>query len=446
MTTSSIRVAEQEHPSHIVIFKQPAEDNERALTSVAKLKPRKGVQSSSGILAFANAAGSRAHSRLFRSLAVAAVSMDDNMAAKLQGHRAVETIVRNRIRSIPRPQRRGTSLESALGQPGTEPAALYLRGLRDAASLALAFMGGAGAPGTVAALDAPMGFGMAALGSSWPLALIGITPNYRYTGRGVSVAVLDTGIDLGHPDFSGRLQDGVNARYFIQGLSTAQDGLGHGTHCAGIIAGPLNPASGERFGVAPDVALMVGKVLDDDGFGSDDDIIEGIQWAADNGAKVISLSLGSARGPGEDFSQLYETLASRLLNEGVLLVAATGNESSRPHYTRPVGNPAACPSIMGVGAVDRRMAIARFSDCRMDDIGEVDLVAPGVAIRSSWAGGGYWLDSGTSMACPHVAGVAALHLERDPGLTAVQLRKALVDGAKTLGRAEDFGHGLVQAP
>ncbi|MEO0973672.1 MAG: S8 family serine peptidase, partial [Pseudomonadota bacterium] len=120
------------------------------------------------------------------------------------------------------------------------------------------------------------------------LGLIGMSATYdRYSGEGVTVALLDTGIDLQHPDFAHRFTEGANAVSFIEGESV-QDGLGHGTHCAGIIAGPASPRAGQRFSVAPGVRLLVGKVLSDGGLGSDHQVVEGIHWALHQGARVIS--------------------------------------------------------------------------------------------------------------------------------------------------------------
>jgi hypothetical protein len=193
---------------------------------------------------------------------------------------------------------------------------------------------------------------------------------------------------------------------------------------------------------------MVGKVLTDSGAGTTDQILDGIDWAADHGARVISLSLGTARSLGARFSAAYERAAETLLNQdpGVLIVASAGNSSGRPFLTSPVENPAACPSVLAVAAIDREKRIADFSCGQQDPIGAVDLCAPGASVLSAWTGGGHRTAGGTSAAAPHVAGVAALHLEACPMLTAVELRRLLLDGALPLGEAKMFGRGLVQAP
>ena len=191
----------------------------------------------------------------------------------------------------------------------------------------------------------------------------------------------------------------------------------------------------------------MGKVLSDAGAGFSDWILDGIDWAAENGARVISLSCISSRAAGEPHAVVYERVAENLLqaSPGMLLLAAAGNASERPWYTRPVDNPAACPSLLAVAAVHRARHVASFSGRQMDDIGEVDFSAPGVGVHSAWTGGGFRTLSGTSMAVPHVAGVAALYLEEQPTLSARELWRALQARALPLGDVRDFGSGLVQA-
>lgn len=215
-----------------------------------------------------------------------------------------------------------------------------------------------------------------------------------------------------------------------------------------MVGGPGTSAGRRRYGVAPDVELFVGKVLGDNGRGRDDWILDGIDWAADAGARVISMSLGAPRRVGGRFTNTYETVAENLLESspGTLFVAAAGNESNRPWSTAPVGNPAACPSVMAVAALDYRKQVGFFSCRQMDDLGEVDLSAPGVSVYSAWTGGGYRSISGTSMATPHVAGIAALYLERAPDLSARELWDRLLASVVPLGDRRDFGQGLAQVP
>lgn len=285
---------------------------------------------------------------------------------------------------------------------------------------------------------------------SWCLEAIGITSDYGIaTGSGINVAVLDTGIDLNHPDFQDRLLEDDNTKCFIYG-ETVQDGNGHGTHCAGVLAGPRKSASGKRYGVAPDVDLLIGKVLDRRGCGYDDGILDAMNWAADNGAKIISMSLVSPeqqnRGISKPHSAAYEQIAAILLEQGTLVVAAAGNSSVRPHYTKPVDNPAACPSVMAVAAVDSDRRIATFSCAQMDEVGMLDISAPGVGVYSAYKDRSFCRQSGTSMATPHVAGVAALYFQLYPDLSARAIWDKIVADALPLGSDVDYGHGLVRAP
>jgi subtilisin family serine protease len=202
--------------------------------------------------------------------------------------------------------------------------------------------------------------------------------------------------------------------------------------------------------VAPDCELYVGKVLDDAaGSGFDSDIIDGIQWAITSGCRIISMSLGSVRAPGAPAALQYELIARRLLDraDGTLIIAAAGNESERSAgIVAPVGNPAACPSIVAIAAIDADRQIADFSCGQVDQIGVVDLAAPGVSVYSSVpvAQGTFEEFNGTSMATPHAAGVAACHLQADPTLTPRQLWDRLKATAWPLSLpAQDVGRGLV---
>ncbi|XVV05891.1 S8 family serine peptidase [Actinosynnema sp. CA-248983] len=267
------------------------------------------------------------------------------------------------------------------------------------------------------------------------------------TGKGVRVAVLDTGFTVDHPDFAGRT---VLTQSFITG-ETVEDAHGHGTHCIGSAAGPRKPASGgPGYGVAYEADIYAGKVLSNAGFGSDGGILAGIDWALGNGCAVISMSLGSAVRPGTPYSQIYESVGQRALAKGTLIVAAAGNESRRPDKIAPVGHPANCPSILAVGAIDDQRAIAFFSCGTVDTVGQVDVVAPGVNVYSSWNGkSGDALHKriqGTSMATPHVAGVAAL-MAQQHNARGWELWARLMQSARRLGLpTTDAGAGLVQAP
>lgn len=266
-----------------------------------------------------------------------------------------------------------------------------------------------------------------------------------WTGRGIRLAVLDTGIDLQHPDFA---QRGIVSRSFVDG-EDVQDGNGHGTHCAGIACGPREPASLPRYGVAGEAELHIAKVLGDAGGGADGGVLEGINWAMEQQCHVVSMSLGSTVQPGEPYSAIFEEVARRALAAGTVLIAAAGNDSRRPDVIAPVSHPANCPSIFAIGAVDEALQVAPFS-CGglVEEGGQVDLAAPGVAIRSSWPGEQqYHSISGTSMATPFVAGIAALYAQAENQARGRTLLNLVVQSARRLPLpSRDVGAGLVQAP
>lgn len=280
---------------------------------------------------------------------------------------------------------------------------------------------------------------------TWGLEAVGAARS-PFTGAGVRAAVLDTGLDVGHPDWEGRA---VLARSFVEGEG-AQDGQGHGTHCAGTVAGRSRGGNVPRYGVAPDADLVVGKVLNNQGSGREGDILQAMLWAIEEGCAVISMSLGRAVQPGEDFSLAYERLGRLALARGSLIVAAAGNESSRRFGSiAPVGAPANSPSILAVAALDQALDVAEFSCGGINGAGgEVNVAAPGVGVFSSVPRPeGYKLLRGTSMACPHVAGVAALWAESDPSLRGRALWDRLLASARPLPLpARDAGAGLLQAP
>ena len=225
-----------------------------------------------------------------------------------------------------------------------EPLGDYVQGFRDGvddlAERVLAQGGGGGGEPAVTEtfLDTDTTWGLKATG------VVGTT----FTGKGVRVAVLDTGFDSGHPDFVGRQ---VTMATFISG-QTADDGHGHGTHCIGTACGPRQPQTLPAYGVASEAEIFAGKVLSNQGRGADGGILAGIDWAIRNACTVISMSLGAPVAVGGGFSTVYETVAQRALAAGRLIVAAAGNESSRPGRIAPVGHPANCPSVIAVAAID----------------------------------------------------------------------------------------------
>jgi subtilisin family serine protease len=253
------------------------------------------------------------------------------------------------------------------------------------------------------------------------------------TGKGVKVAVLDTGIDRNHPDFAGRI---AATRDFTGGAGGVRDGGGHGTHVASIVTGSGAGSRGRYRGVAPDARLLVGKVLDDDGEGEESSIIAGMQWAAESGAKVVNLSLGI-----DDDATLdpMELAVNRLTAAtGTLFVTAAGNKGPDD---RTLASPGSADAALTVGAVDRQDQIATFSSGGPrvgDDAIKPDITAPGVAIAAARAAGthiGADIDarytrlSGTSMATAHVTGAAAILAQQHPTWRAGQLKAALMGSA-----------------
>lgn len=209
-------------------------------------------------------------------------------------------------------------------------------------------------------------------------------------GRGIKVAVLDTGIDWTHPDLAANVKGAVS---FVPG-ETPMDGNSHGTHCAGTIGAAIN--GNGVVGVAPEAWLYGVKVLANSGAGQYSWIIAGINWAIQNKMQVVSMSLGGGGAPAA-----LEAICNAAFNAGVLLVAAAGNAGPGMNT---VGFPAKYRSVIAVSAIDASNVIASFSSRGP----EVEICAPGVQTLSTVPGGGYGTKSGTSMACPHVAGAAAV--------------------------------------
>ena len=248
-----------------------------------------------------------------------------------------------------------------------------------------------------------------------------------YDGHGVKVAVLDTGYDAGHPDLAKQV---VASESFVPDQAV-QDLHGHGTHTASIVAGLGTASDGKRKGVAPGAELLIGKVLDNSGGGYDSEAIAGMEWAVQQGAKVVSMSLGGWPTDGTDpMSQAVDELSK---SSGALFVIAAGNSGAE----ETVGSPGAAAEALTVGAVDRDDKLAYFSS-RGPRLGDgalkPEVTAPGVEIAAARAAGTeqghvlgqyYTAMSGTSMATPHVAGAAAILAQRHPDWTGPQLKAAL---------------------
>ncbi|MBF1999259.1 MAG: S8 family serine peptidase [Synechococcales cyanobacterium M58_A2018_015] len=275
----------------------------------------------------------------------------------------------------------------------------------------------------------------------------------RYSGKGIKVAVLDTGFDFNHPDFKGRKI--VSQSFVTKKDSTGkyipvpvQDGNGHGTHCIGTACGPRQPSKAPRYGIAHEAEIYVGKVLSDAGSGLSGEIVRGIEWAVNSGCHIISMSLGGAKSPGTPYSTIYETVAQRALKAGSLIIAASGNNRQRKDGKTVISSPADCPSVMAVAALDGNLQVASFSSPGDGQVGgEIDIAAPGVGIHSSHPSGTYRRLQGTSMATPHVAGIAALYAEANPTMRGRALWNLLTTNARRLPlSAVDVGIGLVQSP
>jgi len=261
------------------------------------------------------------------------------------------------------------------------------------------------------------------------------------TGEGVRVAVIDSGIDLDHPDLKDNIKGGYNA---VKRKDSFDDGFGHGTHVAGIIAA-LNNSYGV-VGTSYNVSLYGVKVLDDTGAGRLSDLIEGLAWSVFNRMQVVNISLETS----EDLPPFRKAIA-KTYAAGVVIVAAAGNGGGETAY------PAAYPEVIAVSAVDGEDNIAPWSNS-----GKIELTAPGVDILSTVPVGfipdsAYFSSSGTSMACPHVSGTVALLLASkisrkydfnhngkwDPA----EVKKKLQDSSETLPALTPAqqGWGLVRA-
>ncbi|MFI1481957.1 S8 family serine peptidase [Streptomyces sp. NPDC020747] len=266
-----------------------------------------------------------------------------------------------------------------------------------------------------------------------------------YDGKGVKVAVLDTGIDATHPD----LKDRIDAEKNFSAAADTVDRAGHGTHVASTIAGSgaASPAGTKYAGVAPGARLLVGKVLDDEGSGEDSGVIAGMQWAVAQGAKVVNMSLGGTDAPGID--PVEQAVADLSAGSGALFVIAAGNEGPDEGT---IGTPGSSAAALTVGAVDRQDAIAEFSSRGPTADGSLkpDITAPGVGIVAAKAAEGFMGDpaadgyvslSGTSMATPHVAGAAAILAQQHPDWTGERIKAALTASAKPLAATSAYTQG-----
>ena len=240
-------------------------------------------------------------------------------------------------------------------------------------------------------------------------------------GAGVSVCVIDTGIDRTHPDLKANIKGGTN---IVAKTDDFNDDNGHGSHVSGTIAG--TGAVGGIVGVAPKANLYGVKVLDANGSGSFDDVIAGMQWAVDHHMQVASMSLGADQG-----NQALQDAVAAMAKGGVTLIAAAGNSGGS------VGFPGGYPGAVAVAASDSSDDLASFSSRGP----EVAVIAPGVDIPSTYMKGGFQTLSGTSMATPHVSGLAALYIATHPGASPDQVRAALQSAAVKLPSVIPEGQG-----
>lgn len=251
-----------------------------------------------------------------------------------------------------------------------------------------------------------------------------------YTGRGVRVAVLDTGIDTRHPDLRTVAREGHSS---MEGGKGTADDNGHGTHVAGTIVAQRTGRG--VVGVSPGATVYAVKTLDRNGSGKLSNLIDGIGWCVQNRIRVMNLSLSSSTE-----NQTFRDAVAAARRAGITLVCAAGNNGPGPNT---VGYPAKFPESISVGAINKDSEIASFSARGQ----ELTLAAPGVDIKSTWLRRSYKTISGTSMAAPHVTGVVALMLEADPSLTPSDIKAVLqstalrLDGFKT----EEQGAGVIDA-
>ena len=268
------------------------------------------------------------------------------------------------------------------------------------------------------------------LGDTWGITACKVPPSLR-SGAGIKVAVLDTGADMGHPDFVGRLIPAQTQTFVGQPV---QDLHGHSMHCIGTACGPKAPAgSTPRYGIAHRASIFAGKVLSNSGSSVGGSVLNGMNWAIANRCQVIAMFLGSQSG----VQPAYTAAGQAALNNGLLMIAPAGSAGAS------VGAPANSPTIMSVASLDTNLSPSSFSS-----FGKIEIAGPGRDVFSSVSMPvRYAVRSGTSTAAAHVAGCAALWAETSTSLRGLSLRNKLLATAKPLPfPATRVGKGLVQAP
>lgn len=257
----------------------------------------------------------------------------------------------------------------------------------------------------------------------------------KVTGKGVKVAVMDSGMSFKHPDFGNNIKDGYNA---IDPTQLPVDDYGHGTLVSGVIAAQHNEFG--IVGIAPDVELYPIKVLDKYGEGEISDIVSGVEWCIKNKIQIINMSFAIL----ED-KPLLRSAIDRAVNAGIIVVASASNT----YDGGDAGYPASYDNVISVTAVDKRFRI-----CKTAPRGKVNFSAPGVEVVSTSSDGGYEEFSGTSLAAPHITGIIALILQdpqkfelpKDKGYSYKDIYKVLKGLSKDLGQKDEdstFGEGFV---
>lgn len=268
----------------------------------------------------------------------------------------------------------------------------------------------------------------------WGIDRIEAMTAQSYTkGSNINVGIIDTGIEYTHPDLSLNYKGGYN---FVNKTNDPMDDNGHGTHVAGTIAALDNTIG--VIGVAPGTNLFAIKVLNANGSGYMSDVIAGIQWSTDNGMNIVNMSLGSSVS-----NRSLKNACDKAYNMGLLIIASAGNSGNSAGTGNNVNYPARYDSVVAVAAIDINNTRAWFSSTGP----AVELSAPGVNIYSTLRGGTYGYLSGTSMAAPHVTGVAALIMSYNP-ITNVQTRirmQTTTTDLGSMGKDNLYGYGLVNA-
>jgi subtilisin family serine protease len=253
--------------------------------------------------------------------------------------------------------------------------------------------------------------------------------DYSTGSPAVTIAIIDTGVDLTHIDLAGKIIAGYD---FIDNDSSPQDANGHGTMVAGVAAAMTNNGAGVA-GVSWGAQIMPLRVLDAAGNGSYNNVAQAVIWATDHGARVINLSLG-----GSNYSSILADAINYAVAQGVVVVAATGNSG-----LGTVFYPAALPGVIGVGATDLSNRLASFSNTGAG----VDLVAPGVSIYSTYPGNMYSDLNGTSLSAPQVSGFAAILLSMPSMQFSSDVVNLMESTALDLGASgwdSQYGYGLIQ--